>query len=77
MDRDQAQCFVRPDLGPNWLQRISAEDTKRQRVKKTSEIVGSHGKTCLWGLQPGPKLIKKIHAQLNCQEYKMNPANKS
>ena len=27
-------CFVGPDLGPNCLQRLSADDTIRQRVKK-------------------------------------------
>ena len=26
LDPDQAQRFVGPDLGPNYLQRISAED---------------------------------------------------
>ena len=29
LDPDQAQCFVEPDLGPNCLQRLSAEDTSR------------------------------------------------
>ena len=28
---DQTQHFVRPDLGPNCLQRLSADDTTRQR----------------------------------------------
>ena len=27
LDPDQAQHFVGPDLGPNWLQRFSAYDT--------------------------------------------------
>ena len=27
---DQAQCFVGPDLGPNCLQRLSADNTSRQ-----------------------------------------------
>ena len=26
LDPDQAGCFVRPDLGPNCLQRLSADD---------------------------------------------------
>ena len=34
LDFDQAQRFVGPDLGPNCLQRSSADDTSRQRVKK-------------------------------------------
>ena len=33
LDPDQAYNFVRPDLGPNCLQRLSADDTNRQRVK--------------------------------------------
>ena len=31
-DPDQTQCFVGPDLGPNSLQWLSADHTKRQRV---------------------------------------------
>ena len=31
LDPDQAQRFVKPDLGPNCLQRLSADDT-RSRV---------------------------------------------
>ena len=32
LDPDQANNFVGPDLDPNCLQRLSAEDTSRQRV---------------------------------------------
>ena len=32
LDPDQARYFVRPDVGPNCLQRLSADDTSRQRV---------------------------------------------
>ena len=33
LDPDQAQHFVGPDLGPNCLQTLAADDThKRQRV---------------------------------------------
>ena len=32
LDLDQAQHFVRPDLGPNCLQRLSADDTRGQSV---------------------------------------------
>ena len=38
LDPDQARCFVRPDLGPNCLQRLSADDTSRQRVQFVSCI---------------------------------------
>ena len=31
-DRDQARHLVGPDLGPNCLQSLSADDTCRQRV---------------------------------------------
>ena len=34
LDPDQARLFVGPDLGPNCLQRLFADDTSRQRVKK-------------------------------------------
>ena len=33
LDPDQAWHFVRPDLGPNCLQRLTADDTRRQGVK--------------------------------------------
>ena len=33
LDPDHAQHFVGPDLGPNCLQRLSADDISRQRVK--------------------------------------------
>ena len=29
LDPDQAQHFVRPNLGPNCLQKLSSEDTSR------------------------------------------------
>ena len=33
LDPDQARHFIRPDLGPNCLQRLSADDTRSQKVK--------------------------------------------
>ena len=33
LDPDQAPSFVWPDLGPNCLQRLSADDISRQIVK--------------------------------------------
>ena len=33
LDPDQARHFGGPDLGPNCLQKLSADDTRRQRVK--------------------------------------------
>ena len=32
LDPEQARHFVGPDLGPNCLQRLSADYTRRQRV---------------------------------------------
>ena len=32
LDPDQARLFVGPDLGPNCLQMLSADNTGRQRV---------------------------------------------
>ena len=33
LDPDQARRFVGPDLGRNCLQKLSADDTSKQRVK--------------------------------------------
>ena len=33
LDPDQGRRFVGPDLDPNYLQRLSADDTSRERVK--------------------------------------------
>ena len=39
LDLDQAKCFAGPDLGPNSLRSLSADDTSRQfRVKKIINI---------------------------------------
>ena len=37
-DRDQGRHSVGPDLGPNCLQRLSADDTSKQRVKVDVEF---------------------------------------
>ena len=36
LDPDQARHFVVPDLGQNCLQRLSADNTRKQRVKAKS-----------------------------------------
>ena len=38
-DPDQARRIVRPDLGPNCLPRLSADDTGRQRVNMFDHCV--------------------------------------
>ena len=40
-DPDQAQLFVGPDLDPNCLQMLSADDTSRQRDKRTNHSYSS------------------------------------
>ena len=39
LDPDQAHRLVGPDLGPNCLPRLSADDTGRQRVKLVSNLI--------------------------------------
>ena len=36
LDPDQARHFVWPDLGPNCLQRLSADERSRQRVNDSA-----------------------------------------
>ena len=36
LNSDQARQNVGPDLGPNCLQRLSADDTSRQRVNNVA-----------------------------------------
>ena len=37
LDSDQARQIVGPDLGPNCLPRLSADDTGSQRVKEADK----------------------------------------
>ena len=43
LDPDQARQFVGPDLGPNWLPRLLADDTGRQRVNDFVSMKGCAG----------------------------------
>ena len=45
-DPDQAVNIVRPDLGPNCMQRFSADSTSRRRVKLKYVEVGDKAGTC-------------------------------
>ena len=38
-DPNQDQCFVGPDLGPNYLQRLSADCTDTQIVKGVTFVL--------------------------------------
>ena len=39
LDPDQARHFVGPDLGPNCLQKLSADDTSKQTLGKVNCLV--------------------------------------
>ena len=39
LDPDQARRFVGPDLGPNCLQKLPADDARRQRVNIFNKLV--------------------------------------
>ena len=54
LDPDQARRFVGPDLGPNCLPRLSADDTGRQRVK-------------VWGLPPVSVSMSNTNQPLESQ----------
>ena len=44
LDQDHLRSFVRPDLGPNCLQRLSSDEASRQRVELSiHEIFSLHG----------------------------------
>ena len=38
LDPDQARHFVGPELGPNYLQRLTADDTSRQIFNRTASF---------------------------------------
>ena len=40
LDPDQARHYVGPDLDPNCLQRLSANEASRQKVKGISKCIG-------------------------------------
>ena len=44
LDPDRAQCYLGPDLGPNCLQRLSADkyNTYRQRVNSSMVNIFIH-----------------------------------
>ena len=47
LDPDQARQIVGPDLGPNSLQMLSADDTSRQRVNKVFLCQDQKSGTCI------------------------------
>ena len=69
LDPDQARRIVGPDLGPNSLPRLSADDTGRQRVKTKSIYMVlipnelRHKKTCLQGFSTRSHTKWAIHPQ--------------
>ena len=55
LDPDQGRHLVRPDLVPNCLQKLTADDTGRPRVKVVyfvfSECVNFYGVSCQYPCQ--------------------------
>ena len=45
LDPDKARHYVRPDLGPNCFQRLSADNTSGQRVRRGFRKVNLLGAT--------------------------------
>ena len=48
LDPDQARRIVGPDLGPNCLPRLSADDTGRQRVNISFRWVSAEKIRCVF-----------------------------
>ena len=46
LDPDQAQHFVGPDLGPNCLQKFSADNTRRQKINEKVSGKGTSWHIC-------------------------------
>ena len=57
MDLDQARCFVGPDLGPNCLQRLSADNTSRYRDNAKKPLYNMY--TCILVDKKGPHFITR------------------
>ena len=49
LDPDQARCFVGPDLGPNCLQRLSADDKSPLAGKELRHDFVEKEERCLSG----------------------------
>ena len=69
MDPDQARQNVGPDLGPNCLQKLSAEDTRSQSIKTPShEFAQLYMSQCMrfltvWFVRPAkPQISLRICA---------------
>ena len=65
LDPDQARRFVGPDLGPNCLPRLSADDTGRQRVKVDpcdKDVWRSHACSLMW------MMLLHLHVNLNADD---------
>ena len=66
LDHDQARRFVGPDLGPNCLPKLSADDTGRQRVRMYAIYIcvssKLHEHTLMWTECVEP--LQKLKARL-------------
>ena len=64
-DLDQARCFVGPDLGPNCLQRLSADDkSHRQRGKRSLYCVTLALKTLPYIKSKSPNQLTNLCSQV-------------
>ena len=76
LDPDQAQCFVGPDLGPNCLQRLSADDKSRHYWGKSKhseqiQLTTTYSqKTKVWHLMLIFSLGDNMHGKLIPVFYK-------
>ena len=65
LDPDQARQFVRPDLGPNCLQRLSADDTGKQNSSNSNNLLplmSCHQNMRLVNYPGGPILWHLLHS---------------
>ena len=57
LDPDNARHFVGPDLGPNCLQMLSADNTGRYRVNAKAPLFNMY--TCILVDKKGPHFITR------------------
>ena len=74
LDPDKAQHIVGPDLDPNCLQRLSADDTRRQKVKVTFSLELSTT-ACVCGIRTIWWLHSKVGSQTLAGRLRFNIAS--
>ena len=79
LDPDQAQHLVGPNLGPNCLQKLSADDTEKSPPAKKKLKQSAFSKTFqehfqsvkLFGSRPGPTFRSKLFAKVISRRKKL------